>query len=679
MDPGNVTAQELEQLRAEIRRHERLYYIDNEPEISDYEFDKLMRKLLQLEEQHPELIAPDSPTHRVGGAPQEGFDTHIHSGPMLSIDNCFSIEELKSFDEGVRKGVGFAAFEYVCELKIDGLGISLLYRDGILDKGVTRGDGTRGDIVTTNVRTVKTIPLRIDLPEERKQTPSLPAMVEVRGEIFMPRRAFEELNAEREKAGENPFANPRNSAAGTLRMLDSKTVAQRKLDTYVYHLLFDGRVPFSTHWESLQWLTQRGFKVNPETSRCHTLEEVQSLADRFEEKRDFLDYEVDGMVVKVNQTALQDRLGATSKFPRWATAFKFQARQATTRLINISVQVGRTGALTPVAELEPVSLGGSTVSRATLHNEDEVKRLNIRIGDYVLVEKGGDVIPKIVQVILSRRVLDLPKFRMPQSCPACGTEVFRPQEEVISRCVNLECPAQLKGTLLHFSSRRAMSIEGLGEALVDQMVDSGLVHDVSELYTLKRDSLLALDRMGEKSVDNLLQEIDRSKKNDLFRLLFGLGIRFVGERTSMILADKFGSVTAMTMASREEIEEIHEIGPRIAESLLFFLQQLRNRLVLERLAANGVNTKLLVAEGHRTFPLGDTQVVVTGILQSMTRQEARERIEELGGRVTSSVSKKTCYVVAGSGPGSKLGKAQKLGVQVLSEDEFLELLGSLRR
>jgi DNA ligase (NAD+) len=675
MDGNEQISHEVAKLRSEIQRHERLYYIENQPEISDYDFDQLMRRLQELESACPELITPDSPTHRVGGAPLEGFETHTHALPMLSLDNCYSYQELAAFDERVRKGIGENTCTYVSELKIDGLSVSLIYRNSLLTMGVTRGDGMRGDIVTANVKTIRSVPLRIEWTGREGNLPQ-PDEIEVRGEVFMSRLSFQELNAERERAGEPLFANPRNSAAGTLRMLDPKIVAARRLDIFVYGLWFDGRVPFPTHWECLEWLQRHGFKVNPESAICANLAEVEMLLHRWEQKRDFLDYEIDGAVIKVNQTAMQLRLGATSKFPRWACAFKFQPRQATTRLIGITIQVGRTGALTPVAELEPVLLGGSTVSRATLHNADEVQRLDIRVGDCVLVEKGGDVIPKIVQVMHSMRPSDAVPFEMPVLCPVCGSQAFRPEGEVVARCENPQCPARLKGALLHYASRRAMNIEGLGEALVDQLVECGLVRSFADLYRLNLDQLAALERMGSKSARNLLEEIEASKNCDLSRMLFGLGIRFVGERTARILADHYPSIAALIGAAEEEIQSIHEIGPRIAESVAFFFRQPANRRLIDELEEMGVRCKSVTVRTALAPVLQGKQFVLTGTLGAMSRDKAREAIEALGGRVVSSVSKKTDFVVAGEEAGSKLDKARQLEVQILNEAEFLKMLAA---
>lgn len=667
---------EVEDLRAEIRRHEHLYYVLSAPEISDYEFDRLMQRLQEMEKSHPDLVRPDSPTQRVGGEPLEGFPSLVHTVPLLSLDNCYSLQETAAFDERVRKGLGGdVAFDYVCELKIDGLSLSLHYEEGRLTAAVTRGDGYRGDLVTENVRTIRSIPLVVNPSGTGLfRRPWWPRF-EVRGEVYMPRAAFDRLNAEREQANESLFANPRNSAAGSLRTLDPRVVSRRGLDIFCYSLLVEGRPPLETHWECLEWLAEHGFKTNPHASVCSSLSQIQRKAEEWEAMRDRLGYDIDGAVIKVNQTGWQERLGATSKFPRWAVALKFQARQAVTRLLGISVQVGRTGALTPVAELEPVHLCGSTISRATLHNEDEIRRLDIRVGDYVTIEKGGDVIPKIVSADGSRREGDHRPFRLPATCPVCASAVFRSEGEAVARCVSQECPARIKGNLLHFASRRAMNIEGLGDALVDQLVDRNLVKNVADLYSLTEDTLTALDRMGARSARNLLTEIENSKGYDPSRLLFGMGVRFVGERTARILMGHFGSMDRLAQAPLKELESIYEIGPRIAESVHFFFRQPQNQDLMQKLEEAGLCLQTAMGARIEEFqPWKGQTFVLTGALSSMSREEAREKIEGLGGKVTSSVSKKTDYVVVGEDPGSKLEKARSLEVPVLEEEAFLALL-----
>jgi DNA ligase (NAD+) len=654
----------VEKLRDLIRYHEHRYYVLDEPEISDAGFDELMRELKYLEASNPELIVPDSPTQRVGGKPAEGFVTVEHALPMLSLDNAYTEAELREVDQRVREFAGSRPPQYVCELKIDGLSLSLIYEDGVLVRGVTRGDGTRGEDVTFNIKTIRSIPLRLTDP-----LPHRHGRLEVRGEAFFPLTSFSELNKEREEEGESRFANPRNAAAGTLRTLDPQIVASRNLDMFVYQCYADSQVPFETHAETLRWLKHAGFKVNPHWSLCWSIDAVLDFCKQWELKRDRLSYEIDGVVIKVNSVRLQQDMGATSKFPRWAVAYKFPARQATTQVKNILVQVGRTGALTPVAELEPVFLAGSTISRATLHNEDEIRRLGLKIGDFVLIEKGGDVIPKVVNVIESRRPASAQDFTMPRRCPVCSGEVYRPEGEAVSRCANVACPAQVKESLLHFSARKAMKIEGLGEALVDQLVDKGLVKDPADLYRLTLDDLLALDRMGKKSSMNLLSQIEASKQNELARVVFGLGIRHVGERTAQILTHHFQSIDRLSQASQQELEEVFEVGPIVAESIYRFFSQNENRAVIGKLRSAGVNMELK-QQARKSSSLQGKQFVLTGKLPSLSREQAAALIEQHGGRVTASVSKKTDYVLAGEEAGSKLEKATALGVPVIDEPAF---------
>jgi DNA ligase (NAD+) len=665
-------ARELEKLRDEIRRHEELYYVLDSPEISDREYDQLMEHLQDLEKAHPEFITPDSPTQRVGGRPAEGFPEVVHSRPMLSLDNSYTIEELRAFGERCLRLADGRAIEYVAELKIDGLSLALHYDGNVLVRGITRGDGRIGEEVTQNARTIRSIPLRL-----KTAAAKLGDEVEVRGEVFIPRDVFEKTNAEREEQGEPRFANPRNAAAGAIRQLDSKLVARRKLDMFAYDLLVAGRKPFTTHWEALNWMEKAGFRVNPHRKLCKSIDEVIDFANEQETKRDDLGYEIDGLVVKINSTALQDDFGATSKAPRWAIAYKYPARQASTRVLSITVQVGRTGALTPVANLEPVFLAGTTVSRATLHNEDEIKRLGLKIGDWVMIEKSGEIIPKVLSVIKSKRTGEEKSFRPPKNCPVCGSVISRPEGEVVARCIAADCPAQLKGALIHFASRRAMRIEGLGEVLVDQLVDGGLVHDVGDLYSLTMEQIMALPRMAKKSADNLVGEIEASNNRDLSNLLYALGIRHVGERTAGILARAFGSLAALAKASVEQLDDIPEIGLTVAESVHDWFGDAGNLQLCDRLRTAGVNT-----ENHapsRSGPADERfegkQFVLTGKLTAFTRDEARAMIEAKGGRVNSSVSKKTDYVVAGEEAGSKLDKAVELGVTVIDEDEFKKLVG----
>ncbi len=661
---------EMKELRAEIRRHEELYYVHDNPEISDEEYDRLLARLQQLEEENPELIAPDSPTQRVGGRPAESFPEYIHRRPMLSLDNSYNIEDLRAFDERCRKLADGRPFEYVAELKIDGLSISLHYEQGLLTRGVTRGDGRRGEEVTQNARTIRSVPLRLNPAFDQWRE------VEVRGEVFLSRSVFEKINAEREEEGTPRFANPRNAAAGTIRQLDPKIVAARRLDMFAYDVLGGDRKPFATHWQSLEWLERAGFRVNTNRALCASIDEVIEFCNQMEMKRDELGYEIDGVVVKVNSTALQDEFGATTKAPRWAIAYKYPARQATTRVESIVVQVGRTGALTPVANLQPVLLAGTTVARATLHNEDEIKRLGVRLGDWVLIEKSGEIIPKVIKVIESRRTGEEKAFRFPKKCPVCGGIVSRPEGEVVARCIAADCPAQLKARLLHFASRRAMRIEGLGYALVEQLVEKKMVRDVGDLYTLRLEEVAALERMAEKSASNLLGQIEDSKQREFPQLIYALGIRHVGDRTAGIIARHFRSLDRLSEASVEELDEIPEIGLTVAESVRDWFDDPGNLALCERLRAAGVKTEIETggAEGYDEEFAGK-QFVLTGRLETMTRDEARALIEARGGRVTSSVSKKTDYVLAGEEAGSKLEKAQSLGLKIIDEAAFKEMIG----
>ena len=662
---------EIRKLREEVLRHEELYYVHDRPEISDVEYDALVERLRALEEAHPEFRTPDSPTLRVGGRPAEGFEEYVHRRPMLSLDNSYNIEDLRAFDERCRKLADGRAFEYVAELKIDGLSLSVHYEDGVLVRGVTRGDGRRGEDVTQNVRTIRSVPLRL------KGAAAGEAEVEVRGEAYLSRKSFERINAEKEEAGEAKFANPRNAAAGTIRQLDPKVVARRRLDLFAYDVLRGERKAFSTHWDALEWLAAAGFTVNPHRAKCPDIEEVIKFCNEMEAKRDGLEYEIDGVVVKVNSAALQDEFGATAKAPRWAIAYKYPARQATTQLLDIIVQVGRTGALTPVAVLEPVQLAGTVVARATLHNEDEIKRLGLKIGDWVNIEKSGEIIPKILSVVESRRTGAEKPFRLPKKCPVCGGLVVRPEGEVVSRCTAADCPAQLKQNLLHFAGRRAMRIEGLGDALVEQLVDSKMVRDVADLYKLKLEDVAALERKAEKSASNLIAQIEASKGRDLPQLVYGLGIRHVGERTAALLARHFKSLEALKNASVEQIDDIHEIGLTVAQSVRDWFDDEGNVQLCERLRVAGVRTE--IASGgvgeQSDEAFAGKQFVLTGRLETLTRDEARAAIEARGGRVTSTVSKKTDYVVAGEEAGSKLDKAQALKLNVIDEARLKEMLG----
>jgi len=662
-DMDRSVAAAIDRLRKDIAFHERKYYLDNDPQISDAEFDGLMKELRRLEEARPDLIVPESPTRRVGGKPAEGFLTVRHRLPMLSLDNVYSVEEFEEFESRIRKLLPGRPIAYVAELKIDGLSVSILYRDGRLVQAVTRGDGIQGDDVTGNARTIKTLPLSI--PEKRE--------VEVRGEIYLPFASFQEINRAKELREEPLFANPRNAAAGSIRLLDPREVAARRLDVFVYTLMINGAEPPS-QWAGLAALRALGFKTNPHSRLCPDAAAVTAYWREWTDRRESLDYDVDGVVIKVDDEAERRDLGFTAKFPRGAISFKFPARQATTRLRDIIVQVGRTGALTPVAVLEPVKISGTTVSRATLHNEDEIRRRDIRVGDIVLVERSGDVIPRIIGPIKDRRTGAETAFDPPGRCPVCGSRVHRAEDEVVSRCENPSCPAKLRESLLHFAGRRAMDIEGLGEALVDQLLEKKFVAALSDLYALKADALAELDRMGPKSSQNLVAEIEKSKSNDAGRLIFALGIRHVGERTARTLADRYGDIEALAAAPEEELRQIEDVGPVVAESLVFFFRQPENRGLLNKLKSAGLNFRSERKPREDGLPLAGKTFVLTGTLEHFSREEARAALEARGANVTDSVSKKTAYLVAGAEAGSKLEKARKLGIRILTEEEMTAFL-----
>src|SRR6202049_4675606 len=664
----------IESLREKIRHHEYLYYVLDHPEISDGEFDKLMQQLKDLEAEHPGLVTADSPTQRVGGKPREGFVKVPHSSPMLSLDNTYNEEELRAWERRAHELTGRKDVDYVCELKLDGMSLSLGYDPGQLARGITRGDGSVGEDVTLNVRTVRSVPLSI--PKEKLKKAGIPVDFEVRGELLMPLAAFKKMNEERETKGLSLFANPRNATAGTVRQLESKVTAQRRLDYFAYGLLQNGRTYFDRHSKTLDALGAAGLKVNPNRKLVHSMEQVWDFIGQWEGKRDSLPYEIDGIVVKVDRIALQDELGFTGKAPRWAIAYKYAARAGITKLEDIRVQVGRTGKLTPVAMLAPVLIGGTTVRNATLHNMDEIERLGVKIGDWVQVERGGDVIPKVAKVIDDKnhpRPTDLKEFEMPDKCPVCGTKVVQTEGEVDYRCVNANCPAKLRETILHFASRGVMNIDGMGEALVTQLTERGLVKNVADIYRLTKDDLLKLERMGEKSAQNVLDEIENSKKLPLERVIFGLGIRFVGERTAQFLAEHFGSMEALERASQEEVQDVNEVGPRIAQSIVEFFQEPKNRALAKQLQDLGL--RLTGTRKERGTTLAGKTFVLTGTLAHLTRDEAKKMIEDAGGRVSGSVSKKTDFVVAGDDAGSKLDKAKDLGVKVIGEKEMERLLG----
>jgi len=659
-------ASEVEELRAELRRHEHLYYVLDKPAISDAEYDALMNRLKALEAEHPELATPDSPTQRVGGKPREGFVKVEHTSRMLSLDNALSEDELRAFDARVRDLLAGAPLRYVAELKLDGLSMAAHYRDGVFAQAVTRGDGRVGEEVTENARTIRSLPLNV---------PSQKAAFEVRGETVMNRRAFELLNASRDAQSQSRFANPRNAAAGSLRVLDPSITASRRLDFYAYFLFQDGRPMHATQWESLDALVEMGFKVNPQRKLCKSFDELLAFCNSWEAKREQLPYEIDGVVVKVDSVAQQEQLGYTAKAPRWAIAYKYAARQAVTVVENISVQVGRTGALTPVADLKPVAVGGVTVSHATLHNEDEIERLGLRIGDSVVIERSGDVIPKVVRVHTQgspRR-----RFHMPKHCPVCGGHIVREEGESASRCINTNCPARLKESILHFAARSVMNIDGLGDALVDQLVDRKLVTSVADLYDLTVDQLAGLERMGKLSAGNLVRNIDKSRQNPLPRVLSSLGIRFVGERTAIFLAEAFGDLDRIAAASPNELQLAEEVGPKVAESIYLFFHEASNQKLVERLRAAGLQFTYRVKR-KAGGPLAGMTFVLTGTLPSLTREDAKARIEAAGGKVASAVSRKTSHLVAGEDAGSKLDKARTLGVSVIDEARLLEMLGAGR-
>jgi DNA ligase (NAD+) len=666
--PASVK-KEIEKFREKLRHHEYQYYVLDEPEISDAAYDGLMEKLKALEVAHPGLITPDSPTVRVGGTPREGFQKVQHARAMLSLDNAFSYDALREFDRRVREGIGTEKIEYIAEHKFDGLSISLQYAGGKLVRGVTRGDGTTGEDVTPNVKTIRSIPLQMDAAALKKAR--LPSDFEVRGEVLMTRKAFEALNRQQELTGGKIFVNARNSAAGAVRVLDPSITAARRLDFFAYYLFVDGKVPFVKHSESLAALKQLRFRASDDWKLCNGIEAVIAYCDDWDAKREKLPYEIDGVVIKVNSTGIQNELGFTSKAPRWAIAYKYPARQETTVVNDIRVNVGRTGALTPVAFLEPVQVGGVTVSRSTLHNMDEVERLGVQIGDTVLIERAGEVIPHVLKVVKEGK--NRKPFRMPKHCPECGSTIHHVEGEVAYRCVNAACPAKRKESLLHFASRHAMNIDGLGDKIVDQLVDKGLVKDVADLYALKEDQVAALDRMAKKSAQNLLEEIEGSKKNSLARLIYALGIFSVGERTGQLLAEHFSSLEELAAAKEEQLEAVHEVGPKVAASIVEFFSEPANHQLIKKLSKVGVHPTAEKRE-MKSDKLAGKSFVFTGGLANRSREEAGELVQQHGGKVSGSVSKKTDYVVVGTDPGSKYGKAKELGVTILTESEFEKLL-----
>lgn len=657
---------EVEDLRRKILLHNQFYYVQAEPEISDGEYDRLYRRLQDLEAQHPDLVTPDSPTRRVGGEPISGFSPVRHAEPMLSLDNTYSEEDLEEWEQRVRKGLPDETVAFAAELKIDGVAVALIYREGQFQQAVTRGDGETGDDITANIRTLRGLPLQLKATAPRGE-------LVVRGEVFLPKKAFQELNAQKQEAGEKVFANPRNAAAGSLKLLDSRLAARRPLAFFVYGMDTKTSGPLKTQTEVLSSLASWGLPVSPDHALCRDMAALKRFLSGWEPKRHSLPYEIDGVVIKVDALDQQKRLGATSKSPRWAIAYKFAAEQAQTKLNAISVQVGRTGVLTPVAELEPVVLAGTTVSRANLHNAEDIARKDIRAGDQVVIEKAGEIIPQVVRPITEQRTAKAARFKMPVTCPACDSLVVKLEEQVAWRCVNPGCPDQVKGRIRLFAQRAAMDIEGLGEALVDQLVEKGLVRDYGDLYALTVEQLAPLDRMALKSAENIVAALQASKQRTLGRLIYALGIPLVGEHSGEVLAAHYADLKSLGQAEQEALQDIHEIGPKVAASLRAFFSRKEIKAVLAKLEKAGVNTRQLAEEKLRTGGLTGKTFVFTGELETMTRGQAEARVKRLGGRAAGSVSKKTDYVVSGPGAGSKLDKAKKLGLKVISEKEFNRL------
>lgn len=668
--PKPEIKKEIEKLKDTIRRHDYLYYVLDKPGISDQEYDKLYRRLKDLEQANPELVTADSPTQRVGGEPVKGFPVVKHIVPMMSLDNTYSADEIRQFDQRVRKNLkgDNKGIEYVVELKFDGVSTSLLYKNGKWVLGATRGDGVNGEDVSNNLKTIRSIPLVL-----REEAQVMPKMMEARGEVYMTKNTLEGINLEREKKGEELFANPRNAAAGSLKLLDPKLVARRELDISIWGIGHYEGIDFKTHLEVMEYLKRCGFRVNPHYKLCKTIEEVIEYCNSWEKKRDTLEFEIDGMVLKVNSLIQQKKLGATTKSPRWAIAYKFPAEKALTEVKDIIVQVGRTGAITPVAILKPVHLAGTTVSRATLHNFDEIERLDVKIGDKVYVEKSGEIIPKVLSVAKEKRTGREKRFSVPVKCPVCNSKLVRAREEVAIRCENIGCPAQIKEALLHFASRNAMDIENMGDAIAGQLVDKGKVKDYGDIYYLKFEDVKVLERMADKSARNLIDAIQDSKSRDLNRLIYALGIRHVGERAAWLLSSHYSSTEKLQHAGIEDLTRIEGIGPVMAESIYIFFQNKENLKILEKLKSAGVrmaSAKTKEVKG----PLYGKGIVITGTLESYTRPEAEELIRRLGGNPSSGIGRNTHFLVCGKEPGSKLEKAKALGVKILTEEEFKKLI-----
>jgi len=661
----------IKKLREQIEYHNRRYYIDAQPEISDHEYDLLMEDLVRLEYKFPDLIVPDSPSQRVGGSPLKEFRTVTHRTPMLSIANTYSEDEIRKFDARIKKNLTGENIDYVVELKIDGVAVNLIYENGIFAIGTSRGDGLQGDNITKNLRTIKTIPLRLQMSD------SIPSVLEVRGEVYIPKDVFKQINKEREKKEELLFANPRNAAAGSMKLLDPKIVAQRHLNIFVYAIGYMEGATCNNHMEALKLLDTYGFCINPHIQHCKNIDEVIKYCNNWQLKREALGYETDGMVIKVNSMVQRDKLGSTGKSPRWMIAYKFPAKQATTILENIVVQVGRTGILTPVAVLKPVALAGTTVSRATLHNQDEITRKDIRISDKVVIEKGGDVIPKIVSVVKEARTGKEREFRMPSKCPVCGGDVVRIEGEAAYRCDNLKCPAQLERRIHHFVSRRAMDIESLGPAIIAQLVQSKLVRDYADLYLLKFDDIVKLERMGDILANKIIRNIRESRSRPLSRLIFALGIPHVGVLSAEILAKNFSSIDQLRTAEKEELEAIEEIGNIMSSSIVYFFRRPDTLEVLRKLNNSGVKTEEAESLSNKVFT--DKVFVLTGTLAKYKRHQVSEIIKRLGGSISESVGKKTSFLLAGASPGSKYNKAKKLGITILTEEEFLTLIQTTER